>query len=405
MKDWTIDKFVLGVFFILFGAYAYAIAGNNLKYISLIIGFTLLVSSVNFLKNLIYKPTIFICSVLLFIFYILLSFLLNQETFNVLTITFDLICVALFVSGYYLARKSNNLINIANITKVIIFISIVIGNYYLIQLQLASKIGINTRDLGDDLNANGIAFITAQILILLIWLTYLEKSFFYKIILITSIILVSGNLLFTESRGAILFLILTLIISFGFKLKKIFNLKLMLYFTLIGLVLSQIVNSSEFILQKIELTSERFGSAIDYFGSNKVDNSLGEREKLRKVFWNNYDQMFFGQANYKPYPHNQILEIVMRWGIFGLPVLWLSLMSLKKSLSIILKRPDKKSFIFIISMLFLFTWLQSMTSLTLDNNRFLWLGFGFLLGYKKLSIKYPHIKYSNKSTLDHQRIT
>lgn len=387
MKNWTIDKFILGVFFTLYSTYAYAIAGNNLKYISLIIGFTLLVSSVNFFKNFYYKPTVFIYSILLFSFYVVLSFLLNQETFNALTITFDFICMVFFMSGYSLASELKSIPNIENFTKVIIFIFILLGSYYLFQLQLVVKIGFNTRDIGDEsLNANGIAFITAQILILLRWMFYLEKSFFYKTILIVAIILVSVNLLLTESRGALLFLIFTLIISSGFKFKKLLNLKVVFCFALICLVLNKIVNSSEFILQKSEFIVERFSSAIDYFTvSNTVDGSLEERKELLEDFLNNYNQMFFGQANYIPYPHNQILEIIMRWGIFGFPILVISVMSFKKSLSIMLKRPVKNSFIFLISMLFIFTYLQSMTSLNLSNNRFLWLGFGFLLGIHKIN--------------------
>jgi hypothetical protein len=384
MKNRTIDRFILGVFFTLFGTYAYAIAGNQFKYISLIIGFTLIVSSVNFFKNLINKPSIFIYSILLFTFYVFISFLLDQETFNTLFITFDFICMLLFVSGYYLASDLRSLPKIANFTKVIIFIFIVLGSYNLFQLQLIIKVGFNTRDIGDEsLNANGIAFITAQILILLRWLIYLEKNIFYKTILIIAIIFVSGNLLFTESRGASLFLILTLIISFGFKFKKLLNLKVLFYFIIICFVLNQIINSSEFILQKSEFIVERFSSAIDYFAvSNTVDGSLEERNELLEDFLNNYNQMFFGQANYIPYPHNQILEIIMRWGIFGFPILVISVMTFKRSLSIMLKRPVKNSFIFLISMLFIFTYLQSMTSLNLSNNRFLWLGFGFLLGVK-----------------------
>ena len=164
-------------------------------------------------------------------------------------------------------------------------------------------------------------------------------------------------------------------------------MKFLFYFALTCLVLNQIINSSEFILQKFEFTAERFSSAIDFFSdSNSVDNSIIERKEIQEFFFNNYYQMFFGQANYIPYPHNQILEIIMRWGIFGLPILVISVMSFKKSLHTMLKRPAKNSFIFLISMLFIFTYLQSMTSLNLDHNRFLWLGFGFLLGYKKFKL-------------------
>ena len=383
MNNSNIDKFILGVFFMLYGTFAYAIAGNTLKYISLFTGFILLTSSADFFKTLRrYKPIIFIRTLIFFSFYVLLSLLLNQQTFNGITIIFDLICLILFISGYFLAKNIKMMPGIKNSTKQIILILTILGSYYLFQFQSISRDGLHSRDLGDEfLNANGIAYITAQMLILLIWLLRLEKTTLYKIIFTTSIVLLTANLIFTASRGALLFLILTFIISLRSKFrnpKKI--IKIVFYSFFASLVLFQVINSSELFSEKIDYILERFNSALNYFnGSEAIDNSLAEREDLQKVFWNNIEQMFFGQVNYKPYPHNQIMEIIMRWGIFGLPIIGISLLTFARSLFFMLKRPLLKSIDFLISMLFIFSYLQSMTSLTLDNTRFLWLGFGFFL--------------------------
>lgn len=389
-KQYSINNFVLGIFFLLYATYAYSIGGNIYKYVSLIIGFISLLASVKFLKNFKLNGYISIISILTFLSLVLISFILEQETSDIIYITFDFVCMCLFLSGYFLSNNRMETLKISNYVKIIIVFFILVGSFYLIELQLFSRvIGKNFRDLQDDsLNANGIAFITAQLFILISWLIYIEKEKLYKFKLGLALTLVFGSLLFTESRGAVLFLFLTMIFCYGVNLKKMISFKIFFYVIFFSLITYNIINSIPELSEKIQSTFDRFFKFYEYLNyNNTVDQSLEARKEVRENFYNNFDKMILGQQYYKPYPHNQFLEIIMRWGIIGLPILTISIISFLKCIKKIYKKPSKSTLIFLICTLFIFTYLQSMTSLSLDNNRLLWLGFGFFLGKSNQSEK------------------
>ena len=389
-KQFNINNFILGIFFLLFPTYAYSIGGNMLKYLSLIIGFILLFKSNPFFERLKSDPFIAFFSVSYFLILVLISFLLEQETTEILILTFDFICMCLFLFGYYMSKKQINISHVSNYTKIIIVFLIFVGAFYLMKIQLLTQsAGFHSRDLQDSfLNVNGIAFITAQLVILILWLIYIEKEKFYIILLNMALVVTLGCLLFTESRGAILFLIITLIFSFGFNFIKTISFKSS--FTLILFLASTYIYftyNSQF-LPKIQLSIDRLFSLFELVNTNNQDDlSINARSEILENFLNTYDQMTFGEKYYSPYPHNQFLEIFMRWGIIGLPIFIISIKSFLKSFKYIYKRHSKNNLTFIISSFLFFTYLQSMTSLSLDNNRLLWLGFGYLIGNSEKSFR------------------
>ena len=398
MKKINVNFFILSVFFLLFAMYAYAIGGNNLKYSSLVIGFILLIFSVNFFKNAYYDARVLFISLFFYIINIYIAYFQDQETNDSTIIIFDFVCTILFVCGYYLGKNLNSIDPVKNYTKNIILIFIPIGFYYLLQFQAVSAIGGNTRVMDDDfLNTNGIAFVSAQIIILLRWLLFIEKKSMYKILLFLSIILVSVNLIFTESRGALLYLLITLGFSYG--IKNYIKIKNIIYISLFLYLAFSVINSIDFFVVKINSLYDRLLLGFNFIteqSKSQIDPSLIERREAIDSFLNNFDKMFFGQKNYQLYPHNQFLEIFMRWGVFGLPIFLMSIITMLRCTNIILKKIPKKipkkSLIFLMCSVFFFTYLQSMTSLSLDNNRFLWLGFGFLIGLSK----------NNKELISHQ---
>ena len=104
-KQYSSNSFVLGVFFLLYATYAYCIGGNTFKYLSLIIGFILLLNSVKFLKNFKSNGYISVISILTFLLLVMVSFVQEQETSDVLYIVFDFVCMCLFLLGYFLSKK------------------------------------------------------------------------------------------------------------------------------------------------------------------------------------------------------------------------------------------------------------------------------------------------------------
>ncbi|RIW11797.1 hypothetical protein D0X99_20200 [Algoriphagus lacus] len=78
------------------------------------------------------------------------------------------------------------------------------------------------------------------------------------------------------------------------------------------------------------------------------------------------------------------MEILMRWGILGWTFVVFSLLCFFRAFKIFkVVSVDPNLLEFLLICLFLFSYLQSLTSLSLEMNRFLWLGFGYLFGYKK----------------------
>ena len=89
-------------------------------------------------------------------------------------------------------------------------------------------------------------------------------------------------------------------------------------------------------------------------------------------------------------PHNQWLEIFVRFGLLGLPLFFISIfLFIRLGMDTLFQRIRPDIEYSIVTVLFVFGYLQSMTSLTLLN-RVLWLGLAmclvdFLLGVQETS--------------------
>jgi O-antigen ligase len=377
-----VDFFLLGLFLLLWATNAYAVFGNLGKYASLSLGILLLLTSVINIKIDLKILRIAFVSFYLLIFYILLSYLLDQETFIPLTISFNFVNLILFILGFILAERKKNEIKISQ--SVIIFISILSITssyfYYIDQVSLNYDKGI--RDLGDEnLNAVGVAYVNAQLLILIIWFLLRKNSFFIKWLLIIASISILIVLLITESRGPILFLSLMLFLLFFKNIFKIIKFRNLLSALSLLLIILFITFNTPIIQNKIQSVTQRF--AVLFISSsikNIEDRSITARLDMQSDFFNNYDKMIFGKYNYTPYPHNQFLEIYMRWGVFGIPIFMISILSFINAIRFYREQKENKSSLnFLLLLLFVYCYLQSMTSLSLDNNRLLWLGFGFFI--------------------------
>src|SRR5690606_7939385 len=120
-----------------------------------------------------------------------------------------------------------------------------------------------------------------------------------------------------------------------------------------------LTQENEFLQLKLEAFNDRLISLFGYTSNNIRDLSVAAREDVYMYFFNNLPEFYFGQANYKPYPHNQFLEIIMRWGLFGLPLLIFSIWIFCKSLFLFKKDLlFRTPLLFLILSLFLFSYLQ-----------------------------------------------
>jgi O-antigen ligase len=103
--------------------------------------------------------------------------------------------------------------------------------------------------------------------------------------------------------------------------------------------------------------------------------------------WHSYASTFeqwivFGEKGYVGYPHNQWVEILARFGLLGIPMLVMSIVLFCRVCWDVVTRKIHPDVEFsLIAILFVYSYLQSMSSLSLQVNRALWLGFGYLIGY------------------------
>lgn len=380
----SFNRFVLGLFFLTFATHFYSILGIKGKYLSLVLGMGLLITNYSFIPLLFKRIGFLLLSFLYFVLLITIAFLLNQKTSETLMLAFDIICLTLFYIGYSVGKLNIKHLEISKKVKYLISALAVIGSYFTFKIMIQTSIGHSSRHIEDEnLNANGIAYVCALLFLLILWLIRKEKKIVVKLSLIVGLVAISFNLLLTESRGAMLFLLFTILLSYFNRISKFFNIKIISIGIASALVFIYLYQTNEVVSSKIDNTAARFEKVIENQNTSDKSSTIQLRLLLLKDFYENYDEMLLGQAQYKPYPHNQFIEMYMRWGILSFPLIFVSLYCFKKVFKFLYAIDvDKNSLSFLIVSLFLFSFLQSMSSMNLENNRLLWLGFGFLLSYR-----------------------
>jgi O-antigen ligase len=241
-----------------------------------------------------------------------------------------------------------------------------------------------------DINAIGLAYTNSIVFFILYYfLIYYQLKKWVRGMVILSMCSTIFLIFSTQSRGALIYIALILLINNFYRLKSMKNImKFLAYFIVFVLLATvfyfEVIKSMPSLENKVDGAIDRF-SLLSKVGAGtdvKVDQSAYQRTLFIKQFFDNLsDIILFGQDNYKPYPHNQFLEIIMRWGIFfGMPLLFVSISSFFRSVKILMKGKKINPFINMAILLFAFAFLQSLSSMSLDVNRILWFGLGFIIG-------------------------
>lgn len=392
IKSLSTKTVVLGLFLLIWSLNAYIIGGNLTKYLSLFGGFTILFL-VYFIQKEIHNRDIgfFFKSIFFYILYLSIAVLKKQNLDNT-GFVFSMICFWLLNIGYYLG--SHNLTKIKLNKKYIVILSFLsfLGAITFYRKQSGTFKTISSeisRSVGDSfLNPNGVAYTQSLLFIFLFWLLFQTKDKRIKLITFTSIIGVLLILFMTSARGATLALVLFLAMFYfnGIKNSKKVIFTFLGYSILFSFVIGVFVylaKSIPFIYSKLELLYERFLSLIGFVSEQGHDYSIDERTQMYEGFFSNWQDYLLGMENYIGYPHNIYLEIFMRWGVLGFPLVFLITKYFLKSHKFISKDflTGKNSIIFLLASLFIFSFLQSLTSLNLEMNRCLWLSLGFLIGF------------------------
>lgn len=387
---------IVGLILMYWSQSMYFVAGNMARMGSLAIGLGLILGA-SYLRapQRIFKHTLF---VVLTGGYFLALAMLSQ--FQQHAIRYDrtqqifcVVCLVMFWAGYILAREKRQNFVSANQWS-LVGVGCIAIVCLLAFLRFVKNISFEGSERGfgeTTLNPVGVAYANTCLALVFVVIGVLNKSLIRKAVHLLAACCAFFVVLSSASRGAIIWgacaLVFFLLLN---RHRKYLSGKNILVALLSGLLLVPIIavlyTSNYAIAERIDILFERFTEMFQsLFGGAQARTDLSL--SARQIMWQNaistFDQwILFGERGYDWYPHNQWLEILIRFGILGIPLLVMSLfLFIRLGWDVLTRKIHPDVEFSLIATLFVYSYLQSMTSLSLQVNRALWLGFGYLIGY------------------------
>ena len=386
---------IVGLILLYWSQALYFIAGNQMRMLSLVLGLGSIVAAAYLRARgrlFQHAPLIVISG----LYFCLLAFLTKFQGhaiwYDRTQLIFCVVCLILFWSGYILAReKRQDFLSADQRTLVIIAgIAIICLLAFLRYVKNISFHG-SGRDFGETaLNPVGVAYANTCLSLIFVVLGFLNSRLITKSVYLFAASLALGVVMSSASRGAVIWgfcgIVYFLLLNRHFKYFSVKNLLVASGACIIVIpVLTLIYHTNYAVSERMDILFKRF-EAMYYsiFGGGGASTDLST--SARQIYWYQYyttlkEWVIWGERGYIGYPHNQWLEIFVRFGFLGLPLFFISIvLFLRLALDTLFQRfrPDVEYSI--ITVLFVFGYMQSMTSLNLQANRVLWLGFGYVLG-------------------------
>ena len=401
-QDFELSKFyrysglfvIIGLAMLHWSQAMYFVGGQSARLGSLAVGFGLIVGAA-FLRarGQIVKHLPFV--VLTGSYFVVLAMLTRFQNhliwYDQVQQIFTLVCLFLFWSGYILARqKSHDFVSANQLSLIVVGILALLCSVRFLQFVKLISFEGSARGFGDTtLNPVGVAFANSCLGLVFFVLAILSKDLLRKLLFLSVACAGFFVVISSASRGAIIWNLLA--ISFFFILNRhrnYLNVRSIFVAALSMLlllpVLAVLYQTNYAIAERVDILIDRFLQILDLFNKYGSDDASVTQ---RQFYWTSYlstiDQwILFGEERQDGYPHNQWLEIFVKFGLLGLPMFIMSIILLFKiSWSALREKLHPDIEFSMITTLFMFGYLSSMTSLSLQVNRVLWLGFGYLLGY------------------------
>ena len=383
---------IIGVISLYWSVPMFFIAGSFLRLGSLVFGFCsiALASLIRSRFDLSRYVRVFCITGLYFLFLGLQSKIQEHNIWDdPLQIIFCLICLFLFWFGFILGRSKETRVSVGNEWILVVFG--VCGILALLGfLRFVKEISFygTQRQYGDtSLNPVGVAYSMTCLVLAYLVLSVCAPKLWRKMLFFAVVALAFIAVLSSASRGA-LFASLGAVIYFVLLNRRTVQWSIGLWLNTIGgiffmlLIIWIIYHENYAVSERLELLIKRVNGMFKALSGNMNDPSMS----IREITWNYYIKnietwIVFGEKEYSTYPHNQFFEILVRFGLFGIPLLLMSLFIIMRVLSYLFQSRQKYDLEFsFVSILFVFSYLQSMTSLSLQMNRVMWLGFGYFMG-------------------------
>lgn len=188
----------------------------------------------------------------------------------------------------------------------------------------------------------------------------------------------SGSIMFTASRGAIVAICISFILSLFTLSKDIKKLIISFAWALGTLVpISLFLSTIPFIYEQFDFISRRFMSLEDLSEDKSVG---GGRFRLWEYYLDQKGVLFLGMDGYdaSKYPHNLTLELICRLGAWIGVIFFLSLVYF--FVRAFFKKSQLRGLDAVLYFAALFAMINAQFNLTAEFLRPLWLFFGFALG-------------------------
>lgn len=325
-----------------------------------------------------------------FMYFILLS-ILRQHAFSFTQIIFQVVAFLFFVGGALLgARPQLGKIDFSLRQTLLVVCVTVPGVIALLRFTESISFYQVTRGFGEtELNPVGLAYACSVMLLALVFLGLQSKSLYGASVVGIGILLVAATIMTTGSRGATLFVGFSVLITIALLIFKR-QLNLLRSSALILVVLLAVASLVAFkddfyFFERFDIVAARIESMFYYFrGEADADMSIEARYVMQQFYLESWPSwIWIGQQYYVGYPHNQWLEWGARFGLVGIAVGGVFMWVFVKYNWLVffrLRKIDGELLFFYL--LLLYSYMQSLTSLSLDINRSLMLatgyGFGFL---------------------------
>jgi O-antigen ligase len=387
---------IVGLILLYWSQSMYFVAGNTARMGSLALGFGLILcaawlrSKGHLFRNL---PFV-IASGAYFLALVLLSvFQEHQIWYDRTQLIFCVVCIFLFWAGYILAREKRQDFVSANQWSLVGVAGIAIV-CLLAFLRFVKDISFQGSERGfgeTTLNPVGVAYANTCLGLVFVVIAILNKSLIRKGVHLLAACLAFGVVLSSASRGAVIWgacaIVFFLLLNRHRKYLSGKNVLIAVGACMLVVPVCAVLYTTNYaIAERLDILLERFTEMFQSLfggGQARTDLSLSARQIMWDSYVSTFDQwIIFGEKRYVGYPHNQWVEILVRFGLMGIPLLIISVVLFFRLGWDVLTRKMRPDVEFsLIATLFVFSYLQSMTSLSLQVNRALWLGFGYLLGY------------------------
>ena len=386
---------IVGLIFLYWSQALYFVAGNQMRLLSLVFGLGSIVAAAYLrARERIFEhaPLIVISGLYFCVLAFLTKFQGHAIWYDRTQLIFCVVCLVLFWSGYILAREKRQDFLSAD-QRVLVIIAGIAIICLLAFLRYVKNISFqgSLRDFGETaLNPVGVAYANTCLFLIFLVLGFANKSLIKKSIYLFAASLALGVVMSSASRGAVVWgtcgIVYFLLLNRYWRSISIKNLFVALgACTLVIPIILLIYNTNYAVSERMNILINRFeGMYYSYFGGVQapIDLSASSRE----MYWYQYyttvkEWVILGERGYIGYPHNQWLEIFVRFGLLGLPLFFISIfLFIRLGIDTLFQRFRPDIEYSIITILFVFGYMQSMTSLSLHVNRVLWLGFGYILG-------------------------